>query len=225
MRPFVLALLMAAAVVFCEEASRAELIRGKSAEQWVALLGSEKFDEREEASKTLIAAGTAAEAALRKGAESSDQEVRLRAQLALSAIVSVSIEGDFLRVASESFSQNGVRTVQANESGESILTIRKGQVFFKQEYGKGIEQTYTFDEATPLKFKQKCSIELEWQSISVTTGYNPDSDKPKLECVNTPQGMRITLSATDTTGTSFKMVYAPKADVEKERAKEKKPQE
>ncbi|HLX60211.1 MAG TPA: hypothetical protein VKX17_02905, partial [Planctomycetota bacterium] len=170
----------------------------------------------------LVAAGSVCEAALRKAREDPDSEIRLRAQLALAAIVSVSLEGEFVRIASESYNQTGRLVSQANESGESMLTIKKGKVYFRQDYSKGVEQLYSFDEKTPLSFRNKCTIELNWESINQTTGYNPDSESPKLECINTPDGLRITLSATDTSGTSFKMIYAPKADVEKERAREGK---
>lgn len=195
--------------------SPAKLLKGKSFEQWVALLGSDRFDEREEASKTLIAAEEAAVPTLKKALGSDDTEVRLRAERALLAIAIVSIEGEFMRIASQSFSQTGRRTRQANESGDSTLSIQKGRLVFKQDYAKGIDQVYSFPEDTPLVFRNKCAIELNFESINNNAGYNPDSIVPKLECINTEQGLRLTFSATDTTGTSFRMMYAPKADVEK----------
>src|ERR1043165_193666 len=90
MRKLSLAVLLAAAVFAGEEAVRADPLMGKKAEDWVELLGSEKFEEREEASRRLVAAGDASEGALKKVLDPSDQEVRVRARLAVSAIVSVS---------------------------------------------------------------------------------------------------------------------------------------
>ena len=193
----------------------ADMLKGKSLEQWIALLGSDRFDEREDASQVLVAAEEAAVPSLKKALDSSDTEVRLRAARALLAIARLSIEGEFLRVASESFSQSGRRTRQANESGASTLSIQKGSLIFKQDYNKGIEQIYSFPDDTPLVFRNKCVIALSFESINNNAGYNPDSVDPKLECVNTEEGLRLTFSATDTTGTSFRMTYAPRADVEK----------
>src|SRR5258705_133454 len=73
--------------------------------------------------------------------------------------------------------------------------------------------------ADPLTGKPAAgSIELNWESINLASGYNPDSSDAKLECTSTADGLRITLSATDTGGTSFRMVYVPQAEIEKERA-------
>ncbi len=193
----------------------ADVLKSKTIEQWIALLGSDRFDKREEASQVLVAAEEAAIPSLKKALDSSDTEIRLRAARALLAIARLSIEGEFVRVASESFSQGGRRTRQANESGASTLSIQKGSLVFKQDYNKGIEQAYSFPEDFPLVFRNKCTIALSFESINNNTGYNPDSVDPKLECVNTEEGLRLTFSATDTTGTSFRMTYAPRADVEK----------
>ncbi len=196
-----------------ENAPPGDPLKGKPVAHWIERLGSDIFNEREEATKALSDAGESAVPALKKALESSDNEVRLRAQLALVSLITLSIEGRFVRIASESFGPDGRRTVQSNEAGESTLFIEKGRVVFKQDYSKGIEQVYLFPETTNLSFRKKCAIELNWESINVRTGYNPDSDDAKLECVSTPQGLRITLSAKDTGGTSFKMIYAPATEM------------
>ena len=201
------------------ESAATDAFKGKSVEEWIARLGSEVFSEREEASAALVASGETAVPALTKALESGDNEIRIRAKLALCALVAISMEGDFVRVASESFIRGGIPTTQSNEAGASSLHIQKGRVIFKQAYGSGIEQVYLFDENTPLVFRNKCSIELNWESISDASNYFPDSRDPKLECVSTEQGLRIMLSATDTRGTSFKMTYVPKAEIEQARSK------
>jgi len=86
---------------------------------------------------------------LKKALESSHTEVRLRAERALLAIAVLSIEGEFVRVASESFSQSGKRTVRPRIRA-STLSVEKGRVIFKQDYAKGIEQIYSFPEETKL---------------------------------------------------------------------------
>ena len=157
----VLALMVPAWV--CAQNSSEDVLRGKSVDQWVALLGSDKFSDREEASTVLANGGERAVAALKKAAESGDNEVRLRARLALSAAIPVSIEGEFTRISAQSFLRGGRPTPQSNESGESTLTIEKGRLVFWQSYGSGVSQVYSFPEDAPLVFREKCTLELTWQ--------------------------------------------------------------
>jgi len=185
-------------------------LKGKPLAHWIERLGSESFDEREEATQTLAEAGDNAIPDLKKALESGDNEVRVRAKTVLAGLLPISIEGEFLRVGSESFSQGGRRTTQNNEAGESTLSIKRGEVTFKQDYSKGITQVYSFPLRTPVQFRSKCEIELNWESINTNSGYNPDSSDAKLECTNTAEGLRIIFSARDTAGTSFKMTYVPK---------------
>jgi hypothetical protein len=66
-----------------------ETLNGKTIDQWIALLGSNNFDEREQASANLQGAGDKAIPALTKALGHADAEVRMRAQKAL-AVVNVS---------------------------------------------------------------------------------------------------------------------------------------
>ena len=195
----------------CAEAA-AEKVKGRSIQQWVTQLGSDAFSDREEATAALSTAGAAAIPALKLASESGDNEVRVRAKLVLAAQEIVSFQGQFVRVKTESTDSTGNRIVQSNEEGESILNISKGRVIFKQDYRDGVTQVYSFNEKTPLTFKNYRAIDLTWESINLKAGYFPDSSDPKLECSNTESGLRIVFSATDTQGTSFKMTFAPKPE-------------
>ncbi len=216
-------LILAAQSLCAEAPARADPLKGKPPEHWIARLGSDSFAERDEATKLLAAADESIVPALKKALQSSDAEVRTRAQLALNALITVSLAGDFVRISSESFDPTGTRTVLANEAGDSSLKIESGRLVFKQSYNKGVEQIYSFPETTPLKFRNTCAIGLAWESINANAGYNPDRENCKIECVNTEAGVRITFSAKDTSGTFFKMVYATAAAAEKIRAREGNP--
>jgi len=198
------------------ETAAAELLKGRSVEQWVERLGSDVFKEREEASLVLGLGGKGVEAALRKAVASSDAEVSTRAKIALSAQEVKSIEGDFVRVESISTSDDGLLLADTAAEVPATVTIKKGKLVFKQDYGNGVEQVYSFAEATSLEFRQKCTIAMTWVSINKTSlKYYPDNDDPKLEFVNSERGVRLVFSARDTNGTLMKMIFVPKSEVEK----------
>ncbi len=85
-RTFLLALLVLALARFDGAAVAPPVIKTSATQiaRWVKDLGSDEFDEREEASKKLRAAGEVAEEALRKAARSKDVEVSRRAKEILS---------------------------------------------------------------------------------------------------------------------------------------------
>jgi len=62
--------------------------------KWIAMLGSEKYAEREEAVRRLAAMGTAALAVLQQAAKSDDPEVRFRAKQAMELIAQPAAEQD-----------------------------------------------------------------------------------------------------------------------------------
>ena len=58
-------------------------MNGKTLEQWAALLGADKFEQREEASRALFVAGDRALPVLKTASNSEDGEVSSRARNAM----------------------------------------------------------------------------------------------------------------------------------------------
>lgn len=209
--------------VFCLGGAGAEAAKTeekKSAAEWVKLLGSDKFAEREAATKGLIALGESAEPLVKKALEEPDSEVRRRAAQVLAALTPVNFAGDFVRIGSESLTADGRPELASNEAGTSKLTVdASGLVFLHQNYGSmKIDQTYSFAKDAKLDVKGKSELKLTWTQISQLENYFPDSGNPHLTFENTPNGARVTFEATDTNGTGVKMLFARQADVDKDPA-------
>ncbi len=190
----------------------------KPAAEWVKLLGSDKFAEREAATNALIGLGAEAEPLVKAVLQDADIEVRRRAARVLAALTPVSFAGDFVRIGSESLSADGRPEVATNEAGTAKISIDKtGLVFLSQSYSNmKIDQTYTFPADAKLEVAGKGHLKLAWTQISQLENYFPDSGNPRLTFENTPSGPRVTFEANDTNGTRVKMLFARQADIDKD---------
>lgn len=191
----------------------------KTAAEWIAQLGADKFAERESATEALKALGAEAEGPLKKALEDPDAEIRRRAAVVLAALTAVDFSGDFVRIGSESQGEDGTAFQAVNEKGTATLTLDKGHVFLTQNYSSmKVSQTYVFPQESRLSIRGSGQLKITWSQISQLENYFPDSGDSRLTFENTPNGARVTFEATDTRGTKVKMLFARQADINKDPA-------